>query len=324
LAHTRLTEDAAELACFCIFPTWFQDVLPVLPCQVITGSAPEALRVLDILYHFCREAELLAGIRRSQLVIIRYRCRTSLIWEPNLNKRTAELLSSLTDKRFLVVERSFWDHFARSTAVYAGENPDTHQIQNSIQIHITPTKADSSADPPWLQKMFERIPVHLAQYRERNLDHVAYSTWAPSGLSSEAATIASEIGRCIVDAPRLRQKLVTLLKEQETQRFLDMSTIVDAVVVEATQTLSHDGREHAYAREVAEKANRLFEARGETTRLSPEKVGHRWRKLGLRSRPLSQQGNGLVFDKATLASLKQLAAEYGMEDAPTAAENLNG
>jgi hypothetical protein len=45
----------------------------------------------------------------------------------------------------------------------------------------------------------------------------------------------------------------------------------------------------------------LLEARGETVRLNPERVGHRLKKLGLRTRPLSQSGNGLMFDKATVA-----------------------
>ena len=56
--------------------------------------------------------------------------------------------------------------------------------------------------------MMERVPVHLDQYREKNLSEVRRWTWVPSGLSSETAAIATALGRCIVDAPELRQKLV--------------------------------------------------------------------------------------------------------------------
>jgi hypothetical protein len=47
------------------------------------------------------------------------------------------------------------------------------------------------------------------------------------------------------------------------------------------------------------------------------------KKLGLRTRPLSQSGHGLTFDKATLARVQQLATMYLMEDAPADAENLH-
>ena len=89
----------------------------------------------------------------------------------------------------------------------------------------------------------------------------------------------------------------------------------EAVVVEATLALSRDEREHAYVREIAAEVNRRLEARGETVRLSPEKVGHRLKKVGLRTRPLSQTGKGLTFDNATVAAIRQLAALYVMEDA---------
>jgi hypothetical protein len=99
---------------------------------------------------------------------------------------------------------------------------------------------------------------------------------------------------------------------------------IEAIVLEATRALSRNGREHAYVREIAVEVNRLLEARGETARLSPEKVGHRLKKLGLRTHPLSQTGNGLTFDKATLARIQQIAAVYMMEDTPVETENLHG
>jgi hypothetical protein len=148
-------------------------------------------------------------------------------------------------------------------------------------------------------------------------------TWVPTGLSSETAAIATALGRGIVDAPELRQKLVLLLKSQDQQRVSEMSNTNEAIVLEAIRTLSRVGREHAYAREIAAEANRILEARGETAVMSPEKVGHRLKKLGLRTRPLSQTGNGLTFDKATLARIQQLAEVYMMEDTPTEIDNLH-
>ncbi len=326
LARTRLPEDAAELVAFWVISTFFQDALTILPCLVLTGTAHDAVVVLRVLRDFCRQAALLAGFGRSHLSVLQWGCKTNLVSEPTLDKRTAALLGNLTNRNFMVVERGSLVSCAKSTAIYVGENPETHKIQNSIHIHIAPTNATPLAPPQWLHKIIERVPVHLDQYRNKNLSDVHRWTWVPFGLSSEAAAVATALGRGIVNAPELRQKLVDLLKTQDQQRLSEMSNTIEAVVLEATRTLCCDGREHAYAREIAAAANHLLEARGETARLSPEKVGHRLKRLGLRSHPLSQTGHGLTFDKATVARIYELAAMYMvdvMEDTPAEAKNLH-
>jgi hypothetical protein len=324
LVQTHLPENMIEIVAFWVISTWFQDALTVLPCLVVTGPAHDAEVLLHALRDLCRGAALLAGFRRSHLSVLRWGCQTWLISEPNLDKRTANLLSNLTDRHYLVVEGDSLSCCSRSTAIYAGENPVTHNIQNSIRIHITPTNAASTAPPQSLQKTIERLPVHLDQYRQKNLDYVHRWTWVPDGVSSETAAITTALGRGIVDAPQLRQKLIALLKPLDKQRLSDLSNTTEAIVVEAVQALNRDGREHAYVREIAAEVNRRLEARGETARLNPEKVGHRLKNLGLRTRPLSQAGNGLTFDKATVAGIQQLAAVYVMEDMPTETEDLHG
>jgi hypothetical protein len=323
LVQAHLPEDAAELVAIWTLSTWFQDALNVLPCLVLTGSAHDARSLLHVLSDFCREAKLLAGFGRSHLDALRC-CRTNLISEQNLDRRTADLLSNLTDRGFLVVQGSYMACYSKSTAIYAGENPETHRILNSIHIHMVPTNAEPAVTPPWLQKLMKHVPVHLDQYRNKNLSYVRRWTWAPSGLSSETATLATELGRCLLDAPELRQKLVVLLKSQDQQRHTEMSNTSEAIVVEAILAFIRDGREQAYAREIAAKANRLLEARCETARLSPEQVGHVSKRLGLRTRRLSQTGNGLTFDKVTRARIEELAAMYMMEDTPAETENLHG
>lgn len=322
LALTHLPEDAVMWVAFFAISTWFQDQFQVFPCLVLTGATHDAVVVLRVLSIFCRQAKLLSGFRRSDLGVLQWGCRTNLVSEPNLDKRTAALLSDLTNRNFTVVERDSLVPCAKSTAIYVGENPDTHKIQNSVHIHIAPTNAALPARPRWLQTMIERTPVHLQQYRDKNLPYVRRGGWVPSGLSSETAAIATPLGSCIVDAPELRQKLLALLKIKDQQRQSEMLNTTGAVVLEAALALSRDGREYAYAKEIAAAANRLLEARGETVRLSPENVGHDLKRLGLRTRRL-QTCNGLRFDKATLAQLQQLASVYMVEDTPAETENLH-
>jgi hypothetical protein len=323
LAQTHLPEDAAEIVAFWVISTYFQDALTVLPCLMITGHAHDAGVVLHLLCTFCRRAALLAGIRRSDLRVLRWGCQTNLVSEPNLDKRTAALLSSMTDRNCLVVDGHSLTSYSKSTAIYAGENPATHKIQHSIHIHITAANAAPPTHPEWLQKMIKRLPIHLIQYREKNLDYVKHWTWVPSGVPSETAAIATALGRGIVDAPELRLKLVALLKTHDQQRLTEMSNTSEAIVIEATRAISRGGREHAYVREIAAEANRLLEARGETVRLNPEKVGHRLKSLGLRTHRLTLAGNGLTFDKVTIALIEQLAAVYVEEDLLAETENLH-
>jgi hypothetical protein len=234
LAQMHLPDDAAEIVAFWVISTWFQDALSVLPCLVITGAAHEAWALLHVLRDLCARAVLLADFRRSHLSVLRG-FQTRLVWEPDLDRRTADLLSNLTDRLFLVVGGGSLGCHSAPTAIYAGENPGRHNIQNSIHIHLTATNQAPPAPPQGLQKTIERVPVHLDQYRKTNLNNVKAGTWVPVGLSSETTTIATALGRGIVDAPELRHKLVALLKTLDQQHGSELSNTMEAIVVEGIQ-----------------------------------------------------------------------------------------
>jgi hypothetical protein len=317
LALTCLTTEAAELITFWVISNRCQDALSVLPCLVITGPFNDAMVVLHVLRAFCWRPALVAGFRRSDLRVLCGYYRTNLVSEPNLDKRTAALLSNLTDPKFCVVDRGSMTRYRISTAIYAGEYPGTHTIENSIHIHISPTNAAQADAPPWLETMMERIPIHLDQYREMHLDYLHKWTWVPArAVSRETNAIATALGKCIVDAPELRRKLLVLLRSQDQQRLSEMSTTLEAVFSEALLALSGggDGRANATSGEIADEVNRLLEARGETARVNPEKVGRLLKKLGLPTRRLSKSANGLAFDKTTVTKIHQLAAKYRLED----------
>ena len=125
-----------------------------------------------------------------------------------------------------------------------------------------------------------------------------------------------------MDEPELRNKLVLLLKGQNGEDRYQTLDPTEAIVVEAALALSRADRESVYVYEVAVEANRLLELRGEQRKLSPEKVGHGLKKLGLRSRRLSQTGNGLILDKPTIAIMQRLATLYLEEDLLANNENL--
>jgi hypothetical protein len=320
-ARTNLSDADVAISAFWVISTWFQEALIVLPCLVITGPAHGATELLRVLHDLCCAPVLLAGFRRGDLKDVS--CRTLLIAETNMTSRTAALLGSLTNRGFIIVEQGSYLHCHSSKAIYIGDDPPIKRIQNAIYIDVTPALYAAKGIPQeCVYGNIEYLRGNLAKYRENNLAQVRRLEFIPTGVSPETGAIAKALGSCIVDSPDLRAVLVSSLAPRDQQQISERLDSAEALVVEAVLVLSREGAEQLYAREIAVEVNRLMEARGERSKFSPEKVGHRLRKLGLPTRRLSQAGNGLVMDNATLTRLMTLCAMYVGEDQLAVAENL--
>jgi hypothetical protein len=121
----------------------------------------------------------------------------------------------------------------------------------------------------------------------------------------------------------LRLKLLRLLAIQDGQRLSELSNTTEALAIEALWAFIRRGQEQAYAWEIAAEINRLLEVRGAKARLSPEQTGKMLKRLCLPARRLSQKGNGLRFDTATLSRIAELSAMYDVEDMSAETENLH-
>jgi hypothetical protein len=207
--------------------------------------------------------------------------------------------------------------------VYIGDDPTIKRIQHAIYIDVTPPlNAERGIPPKWVQRNIECLPSHLAKYRESNLAQVRCLEFNPT-VSPETGSVANALGSCIVGSPGLRAALVSILAPRDRQQIYERLDTAEALVVEAVLVLSRGGAEQLYAREIAVEVNRLAEARGERSKFSPEKVGHRLKTLGLPTRRLSQAGNGLVMDKETVTRLQTLSTMYAGEDCIVDTENLH-
>ncbi|RSL17966.1 hypothetical protein EDE15_3518 [Edaphobacter aggregans] len=321
-AQTHLSNADIAIAAFWVISTWFQEALIVLPCLVITGPAHEATELLRVLHDLCLGSLLLAGFRRGDLKDVSR--HTLLISEPNLNNQTAALLGNLTNRGFMIVEQGSYLQCHSSKAVYIGEDPTIRRIQHAIYIDVTPAlNAEKRIPPVGIDQAVEDLNSNLAKYREGHLAQVRRLAFNPIGVSPETCAVAKALGSCIVDSPDLQAALVAILAPWDRRQISERRNTTEALVVEAILALSTGGTEQLYAREIAVEINRLVEARGEPSKLSPEKVGHRLRKLGLPTRRLSQAGNGLIMDKETLTRLQTLSAMYVGEDRLADTENLH-
>ena len=92
LYHTNVTERAAASTAFWVAMTYFPEV-PIRPVLLLTGAEADATHFLMVLETLCIDNVLMVGFDRSS--IGRYRRRTTLlVYEPNLDKRTATLLAA--------------------------------------------------------------------------------------------------------------------------------------------------------------------------------------------------------------------------------------
>jgi hypothetical protein len=320
-AQTHLSDADIAVAAFWVISTWFQDALVVLPCLVIAGPAHEATELLRVLHDLCSRSLLLAGFRRGDLKDVS--CRTLLISQENLSNQTASLLGNLTNRGFIMVQQGYFLNCHTSKAIYIGEHPTLRRIQHAIYIDVTPTlNAEKRIPPVGLDRVVDDLNGNLAKYREDNLAQVRRLAFNPIGVSPETGAVAKALGSCIVDSTDLQAVLVSLLAPCDRQRISERLDTAEALIIEAVLALSR-GAEQLYVREISVEVNRLLEARGERYKLSPEKVGHRLRKLGLPTRRLSQTGNGLVMDKETLTRILTLSAMYVGEGQLALTENLH-
>lgn len=321
--RTRLPDSVSALVAFWAISTWFLEALTVFPLLVISGPAHEAMVVLDVLNDICWAPTRLAGFRRADLKEL-WGYQTLLISEPNLDNRTAALLGNLTNRHFILIEDRSYLHGAGSRAVYIGEDPAIKRIQHSLYIDVTtPAHVDPPIPSQSRQETIDSLRDHLSNYRDRNLGKVRSLVFHPRGLSSEAHAIANALGSCLVDAPQLQSELVTLLRPQNQQQIADRSSSVEAIVAGVVLAFCHQGKDEIYVKEIAADVNRLLVARGETMQLSPEKAGHKLKKVGLFTRRLSPAGNGLSLDQATRIRLHEVARAYLGEDSIPDTENLH-
>jgi hypothetical protein len=305
---TFLAESDSALVAFWAMSTWLREVLQVFPILLVSGPIFEANSVLNVLNGLCFEPRLLAAFRRGDLKDLRG--GTFLISEPHLDKRTAALLGNLTNRNYLLVEEGSLIGFAASRAVCIGEDSAIGKIPHSIHVHAIPALAQNPVALWSLRPEFDGLRKRILAYQTKHLGKVRSLEFNPGGLSPELTVTANALGSCIVGSPQLQTQLVALLRPQAQRQIADRSDSDEGLVVRATFAFCHQGRVEVFAKDIAVEVNRLLVARGETRQLSPEKVGHKLKKVGLFTHRLSHAGNGLTLDQVTKVRIHEVAAGY--------------
>jgi hypothetical protein len=311
--QTCLSNQVSAVLTYWAISTWVLESLPLAPCLVITGSSHEGNRVLQTLKAFCRHPFLMAGVSESSLKNIDWNLDpTLLLSEPNLSKRMTALLGSSTSPGYLVGSAGNYKDYFCSKAIYLGENLPTHSMP-PFCVHVNAaamSKVGTRYARPLPEAITQSFQNRLLCYRLSNLARVYNSDFDAPGLHSDTRAVANTLGACIVDAPDLQTELVSLLAPHTEQLLGDRSNSLEALAVEASLALCHQGKLQICVRDIAGEVNRICRSRGETLQFSAEKVGHQLKKVGIYTRRLGSAGNGLLIDRKTQALLHELAAGY--------------
>jgi hypothetical protein len=223
-----------------------------------------------------------------------------------------------------VDNEAYVEHFG-SKAIYLGEDlPMKSMPQNCLHINAsTHPKNESHRALPPSEVEAQSIRNQLLYYRNINFRSVFKSDFSVSGLSPESNAIATALGKCIIDAPKLQTELVSLLTPNSQQEMAERLDDLGTLAVGAVFNLCHTDKSQLLVGEIACEVNRTLRDRGERLQFSAEKVGHKLKKLGLFTRRLGGAGNGLLLDHATQVLLHEMAATYGLEGLNERVENLH-
>jgi hypothetical protein len=313
LEQISVSNEVSAVLTYWVLSTWFMESLPIAPCLVITGASHEGDMVLRTLKVFCRFPLLMAGVSSASLRGIDWTLRpTLLLSEPNLSKQMTAVLGCSTSQGYLVGTAGKYQDYFGSKAIYLGEDPPIHAMPR-FSLHVNAasmSKAGPGYARPLSNSIAQSFQDRLVDYRLKNLVRVHNSDFDASSLHSDTRSVANALGACIVDAPDLQAELVSLLVPRAQQQLEDRSNSHEALVIEGTLSLCHQGKLQIFVKEIADEVNRIQASRGETLRFTAEKVGHKLKKVGLCTRRLSSAGNGLLIDHTTRVRLHEVAAAF--------------
>ena len=307
------------------------EVLALAPGLVITGPAYEGDVILRTLRAFCYHPLLVAGISSAVLNNVHWQLNpTFLIADTNLSKPMALLLSRSTRPGYMSLTKEnsvppFLFDFYGSKAIYVGEDlPFESMLLNCLHLNASLTPGVESQHAPHMSKeVIQRFQNQLLDYRVQSLPTVFRLDFNVSGLSAEVNAIASSLVKCIVDARDLQVEILGLLKPYSEQQIAERLDNLGTLCLGAALRLCHLDKTQILVGEIAAEVNRDLKACGEKLQYSPEKVGHKLKKVGLPSRRLGAAGNGFVMDRATQVLLHEIAAAYGCLGLTDDNENLH-
>jgi hypothetical protein len=314
-AQASVSAQTSALLSYWTLSTWFSDGLSLTPGLVIVGPAHEGGLVLRALRNFCHYPLMLTRADIPSMERANWNTTpTLLLYAPNISKQMVTNLGCSSARGYMINSGGRYKDFYGPKGIYLGEEVPVDRIPRcSLQVRLLPTApAFAMHQSPLTEATVQDLQNQLQEYRCKNLVRVNNSNFDASLLTSDTRAIANALGACVIDSPGLQSQLISFLTPVEYQREADRSTCLEAVMLEATLNLCHQGKAKIMVGEIATEFNQIGHARGERLVYSATKIGHPLKKVGLATRRLGKAGKGLLMDLATIKQVHDLAAAYGV------------
>jgi hypothetical protein len=189
---------------------------------------------------------------------------------------------------------------------------DPIMLPYTLNIGVPPRRRGSplSWRPSELMELSDRFQPRLVDYRLREYENVAASTWDVPAFISPAREIARSLGMCL-PSEEMRKQLVDVLTGADAEAKAELGISDSSIAIEALLTACHDvSKDSIFVGAVARIVNRIFEGRGEETRVTDRRAGSLLKGLGLKTERLGKAGRGFRLREGMRERIHRLALAY--------------
>jgi hypothetical protein len=303
-------EDSKLLAFFGLC-SFFNDCVSMSPCVLLSGPSPaECMELLRLLSCICRHPVVLgnAGLDGIPEPLSATRLFSQC------NSSVEKLLPALQFSGFGLSSSDGFRQISAASAIVAdAAEMRTHFAKDCIWINVPPaTRPFSIRDEFAEAQRIDDLQNRLLYYRLKNYPAVKSSIFDVPQFNGSVRQLARSLGACLVDAPRLQQCLIDVLRERDEADRVDRTGDLDSVVIEALIVCCHERRPSVYVGEVAELVNGILSRTEDRCKVSARQIGTILKRLRIGATKLSADGRGIMLLESKCRRIHQLAKAYGV------------
>jgi hypothetical protein len=308
-------ERVALAATYFVLSTWFSGLLPVAPCLIVTGVAPEARFFLQLLGCFAHNPLPLSGLTSGGFLALDLTSEpTLLIDQENIGEVLWGLLRASNQRDAQTSTASGIRKMCCAKVIYVGNESSRAKADDSVlQVNMSPLRERlpflESGDKQGLKAEFQ---PEMQAYHQRNFMQVRDSRFDLPELSSSIRILARALGAPIVAVPERQAALGALLREHQEAIQATVWFDPSCVVIEALLFWCHKRElERVHVGAISDTASAILQGRGENTPLEAKAVGSILRNLGMFPKR-DRSGFAIRLDETLRRQIHRLAGQFAV------------
>lgn len=236
---------------------------------------------------------------------------TLIMSYPHLNERLTRLMSASSSPGHVVLVRGEPREILCAKAIFIGDDNLPEELaRTALRVTVYPRNRAPQLNRTILQRLGREFQNRLLAYRLTVGHSVEASDFDVPSFSFEMRLVARALGACIVDDPDLQEKIVDVLRAQDTENRIAHSSALRCIVVEAVLFHKRERKKDKFlVGEITKTVNDLLKCRNEPRIVEERAVGEQLKRLGFRKR---RNGAGIYIsmDPETQELAERLARQY--------------